>query len=161
MRFLSLLLLVILLTGCRRWFHKECRSSYPVNSGEIVYGLAHYCLAMNPEDKGDTLAITRSGQWDTLWNYFKDKYKGDCPKPNIDFTKNSVLSFYTTHTPHDKILRNVTFDHLKKEVVFTITAFQCKNGPVHKVLAIGYNYVVINKMPSGYKVRTEFLKRKR
>jgi hypothetical protein len=153
MRGFLFLFVILSFCGCRRWFHKECRSAYAVNSGEIIYGLAYNCLTFNPDDKGDTFAITRSGQWDTLWAAIQTQYNGDCPKPQIDFNTQSVLAFYQTSGPNDKILRNVVFDHTAKQVIYTVTAFKCKNPLVeHLVLAISYNYVVVNKLPAGYKV---------
>lgn len=143
--------LLLFMGGCRRWFVKECRSGYSINSGEIIYGLAYNCLAFNPDDKGDTFAITRSGQWDTVWAEIQSKYSGDCPKPNIDFSRNSVLAFYQTSRTNDKILRNVEFVDAEKKVIYTITKVKCKNSLRDDLqLGFSYNYVVTNRIPAGY-----------
>ncbi len=99
------------------------------------------------------MAITRSGQWDTLWAAIQAQYTGDCPKPVIDFNSQSILAFYTTFHPNDKIIRKVEFDHSNKQVIYTVTAVKCKNSLMEtKVLGFGYNYVVTNKLPTGYSI---------
>lgn len=143
------LLLMLMVLSCRRWFHKECRSNYQINNGEIVAALVYNCLVFDPDAKGDTTAYTRQGQWDTLWINLAAKYGNGCPKPTIDFSQNSVLTYYQTYTTGYKILRDVSRDDNAKTITYTITRFKCSSGNDN---TLGENMVVIPKIPDGYKV---------
>lgn len=136
--------------GCRRWFHAECRSSYQVNRGKIEVSLVYNCLIQDPDAKGDTSIYTTQTQWDTLWARLAAKYGNGCPKPAIDFTQFDVLTFFQVYNSTYKIIREVTFDDAKKEVVYTITQFKCKSGSGSN--SMNENMVVIPKIPAGYKV---------
>jgi hypothetical protein len=152
-RITTVLLLTFIFTftiqSCRRWFHAECRSGYQVNRGEIVVSLVYNCLIFDPDSKGDTTAYTRQTQWDSLWVKLIAKNGNSCPKPAIDFTKNDVLTYYQEFENKYKIIREVTFDHANKQVIYTITQFRCENG---NSMGLNENLVVIPKIPSGYSV---------
>jgi len=155
-KWILLFLVVFSNSGCRRWFKAECRSGYQINRGEILVSLVYNCLAFDPDAKGDTTAYTRQGQWDTLWINLAAKYGNGCPKPNIDFTKNDVLTYFQLYQAKYKIIREVVFDHTNKQVIYTIKQYRCSNG---NDVGMNENLVVIPKMPSGYAViwRTEVL----
>ena len=147
--FLTALLTLLVVNGCRRWFHAECRSGYQVNRGEIVISLVYNCLVFDPDATGDTTAYTRQSQWDSLWVSLAAKYGNGCPKPTIDFNTNSVLTYFQQYENKYKIIREVNFDHTNKEVIYTITQFRCSNG---NSMGMNENLVVIPKIPAGYKV---------
>ncbi|GEM_PF-2617328 len=148
--FVFLFALILTYVGCRSWFHAECRSNYQINRGKIEASLVYNCLIQDPDAKGDTIAYTRKGQWDSLWINLHAKNGTGCPQPTIDFTQNSVLTFFQIFETTYKTIREVNIDNANKQVVYTITLYKCKSGKGS--LSMNENMVVIPKIPSGYSV---------
>src|SRR5688572_15401211 len=111
--FLVLLMAVVFLSNCKKWFVRECRKDASLIGGIILRELALGCYEkLNESPK--TIAYTRQTQWDSQWARIST-----CTAPPIDFQTESVLLFYNSFGSGIKCIRKVERNPAHLEYVYT------------------------------------------
>lgn len=69
---------------------------------------------------------------------------------NIDFSKNTLLGYYSGNSCNTSYHRNVWIDQTAHTYVYELTVYECKT--IYLISCVNYNWVLVPKLPPGWTV---------
>ena len=147
-KYLSLLIVLIFLSNC---------SASPICWGKdknkgIIESSTDFELCNCEFDEKEYL-IDSDALLDSLFN-IENLQSYQCEKPDIDFTKYTLLGQYASGGCEVKYIREVEKDENNKQYVYTIKVRDCGTC---KRMRVNWNWVLVPKLPNGWTVKFEVI----
>jgi len=134
------LILLLTNTSCSEY----PRRGEAINTGAIINNYSPPdCYSINTYTNNACI-VKSIADFDTV-------HQAHCvPRPfEFDFTKYSILGNTITYGCHVRIIRELVIDHDIKQYQYTV---KYKDGGICARLGIGFNMVIVPKIPEDYSV---------
>lgn len=119
------------------------------NNGIIVssidFGICFYDF---PENE---YIMETEVELDSLFNLISNQ-DTECEKPEIDFSKHTLLGQYASGACEVKFIRDVEKDNRDESYIYTVKVRECG---LCKSMAYGLNWILVPKLPNDWSVKFE------